>query len=83
MGLKEKCEYHPRKRGRRKKRINNLSECSEPLMVNGRVWGGEKIHRMSGLNNRLQYEQIKKGAAAPFDNLSAHRLRRHLRQRAV
>ncbi len=33
MGLKEKCEYHPRKRGRKKKRINNLSECSEP--VNG------------------------------------------------
>ncbi|NYY81121.1 hypothetical protein DMI65_08800 [Escherichia coli] len=30
LGLKEKCEYHPRKRGRRKKRINNLSECSEP-----------------------------------------------------
>lgn len=69
MGLKEKCEYHPRKRGRRKKRINNLSECSEPVNGEWKSLGRRKIHRMSGLNNRLQYEQIKREPQLPLTTL--------------
>ena len=42
MGLKEKCEYHPRKQGEGKKRINNLSECSEPVNSEWKSLGRRK-----------------------------------------